>query len=85
MKEKNRNELFFWSDPEYWDNYYKEELEREWSDLKQYRRSQYFENFTNRYGLKVPLKILYAGCGISLLGELMAYMGHHVTAIDISA
>jgi len=84
MIEEKNNKSSFWSEPTYWDNYYETELKDDWGDLIQYQRSQYFEKFTKRYGLKAPLQILDAGCGISLLGELMAYMGHQVTAIDIS-
>ncbi len=84
MKQQEKHKYSFWSDSEYWDNYYEKELKEEWGKLNQFRRSQYFEKFTKRYGLKAPLQILDAGCGISLLGELMAYMGHKVTAIDIS-
>jgi SAM-dependent methyltransferase len=74
----------WWSQHEYWNAFYKEELEDEWAELGQVRRSQYFEKFVRRYGLQPPLDILYAGCGISLIGEFMAHMGHHVTAIDLS-
>jgi 2-polyprenyl-3-methyl-5-hydroxy-6-metoxy-1,4-benzoquinol methylase len=84
MKKENKKQSSFWSDPDYWDNTYKKDLEDGWGDQNQFRRSQYFEKFTKRYGLQAPLQILDAGCGISLLGELMAYMGHNVTAIDIS-
>ncbi len=84
MTEKRKNKSSFWTAPEYWDSYYETELKDDWGDLIQYQPSQYFEKFTKRYGLKAPLQILDAGCGISLLGELMAFMGHRVSAIDIS-
>ncbi len=84
MKNHKTSQFNAWSDPEYWNNIYKEELSGKWGDQSQFRHSQYIEKFVNRYGLNTPLKILYAGCGISLLGEFMAHMGHHVTAIDIS-
>ncbi len=75
---------YYWSLPNYWDDYYKYELEGPFPESCQWISSRYFEKFTGRYGLKAPLEILYAGCGISLIGEFMAYMGHHVTAIDLS-
>lgn len=74
----------WWSQPEYWNALYKQELEGEWAEMSQVRRSQYFEKFTRRYGLQPPLEILYAGCGISLIGEFIAHMGYQVTAIDLS-
>jgi SAM-dependent methyltransferase len=39
----------------------------------------------DRYSVAPPTDVLVAGCGITLLGDLLCYWGHHVTAIDISA
>ncbi len=73
-----------WSEPVFGDNYYKNELSHRGGYSIQNRDAKYFEHYTRLYGMEAPLKILYAGCGICCLGDLIAYMGNEVLAIDIS-
>lgn len=75
-----------WSDSAAWDAVYELELRTgrvpaETPFIKIYELRETLD----RYGVEPPMDVLVAGCGITLLGDLLSYWGHRVTAVDISA
>jgi SAM-dependent methyltransferase len=70
-----------WNNPSWWDNFY---TQNETDRFNIDRDPRYLLKTFERLNRRPPLKILDAGTGISTMPEFIAYLGHHVVAIDIS-
>lgn len=70
-----------WDDPTRWNRFYSEKQQESWIIG---RDPRYLIHTIRNLELRPPLRILDAGCGISTLPELAAFLGHRVVAIDIS-
>jgi SAM-dependent methyltransferase len=70
-----------WDNPSHWDKIYEKDQHE---TMNIHRNPRYILNTLQKLGRPPPLNILDAGTGISVLPEFLAYLGHHVVAIDIS-
>jgi SAM-dependent methyltransferase len=74
-----------WNNAEWWNNYYKKELESGSADRLMERNPWHLIRVIRNLRYEPPLRILDAGTGISFLSEFVVYIGHKVMGIDISS
>lgn len=78
-----------WQDPDAWDKHYADVIRlNDWLLGQAQRRDHHLGfvlNEIHRSKRDTPLKILDAGCGVTLIGDVLAAFGHEVTSIDISS